>query len=176
MGVHVPFNPEDYKPKHTQTVRRENWPDDWRVGLLSPDPNNPRPVFSPPPKPRVEPTKENEVDRPVTPVSEVKEVECTPVAEEPERVEDSDTETELAEEEEVFELTSIDDIHVMLSEEDKALDHVGECDQSGRAKKRKAQDEEYKQDGNEERAIIAFEQSPKKRRRTGLRGWLSKVF
>ena len=33
--------------------QRQDLPDEWRVGLLSPDPSNPRPVFSPPPQPQV---------------------------------------------------------------------------------------------------------------------------
>ena len=32
--------------------QRQDLPDEWRVGLLSPDPSNPRPVFSPPPLPQ----------------------------------------------------------------------------------------------------------------------------
>nr|VWO98104.1 Rim9 protein [Ganoderma boninense] len=171
----VSFNPEDLKPKHKQTIRRELWPDDWRVGLLSPDPNNPRPVFSPPPKPSDKPAKEDEIELPVVPVSEAEEVECAPVVEEPEQGEDSDTNTELAEEE-VFELTSIGDIRVPLPDHDAGLEKVNEHDKTMRENKRKAEDEEDEEEGNAERAIAALEQSPKKRRRTGLRGWLSKVF
>lgn len=43
-------------------------------------------------------------------------------------------------------------------------------------KKRKAEEGEDEVEGNEDRTATVYEQSPKKRRRTGLRGWLSEVF
>lgn len=118
----VPFNPLDFKPKYSPRIPKENWSDEWRVGLLSPDPSNPRPVFSPPTKPRDEPKKESNV-LPVS-VPEVKEVECAPAVKEQERAEDADTDTELEEEEQVFEMTSID-IRVMLpgDEADQYVQH-----------------------------------------------------
>ena len=41
-------------------------------------------------------------------------------------------------------------------------------------KKRKSEGGEVEVEGNED--VTVYEQSPKKRRRTGLRRWLSKVF
>ena len=121
MLAAVPFNPSDFQLKHTPRIPKENWPDDWRVGLLSPDPTNPRPVFSPPTKLRDEPAKE-ESSKPLAPVSNAKEeVECTLEVEEQEQAYDGDMDSELEEEEEVFEMTSIDDIRVTLPK-DEALD------------------------------------------------------
>ena len=124
MLAAVPFNPSDFQLKHTPRIPKENWPDDWRVGLLSPDPTNPRPVFSPPTKRSDEPAKE-ESSKPLAPVSNAKEeVECTPEVEEQEQAYDGDMDTELEDEEdeeEVLEMTSIDDIRVTLPK-DEALD------------------------------------------------------
>ena len=120
----VPFNPSDFQLKHTPRISKENWPDEWRVGLLSPDPTNPRPVFSPPTKPRDEPAKE-ESSKPLALISNVKEeVEYVPEVEEQEQAYDGDMDTELEDEEdeeEVLEMTSIDDIRVTLPK-DEALD------------------------------------------------------
>ncbi|KAI1785204.1 hypothetical protein LXA43DRAFT_1100548 [Ganoderma leucocontextum] len=169
MGVHVPFKP--FKPRRTPGLRREDMPDEWRVGLLSPDPSNPRPVFSPPTKPRDEPEKVQESGLPLAPAPQGKEVARVTLVEEQEQVDDVDTDTELAEEEEVFEMTSMNDIHVGLPE-DGALVHVDEGEKTVREKKRKAEEE-----GEEENIMTTLEQSPKKRRRTSFRGWLlGKVF
>ncbi len=119
----VPFEP--FKPRQrTPGPRKERWHDEWRVGLLSPDPSNPRPVFSPPTKPRDERTKENDSGEPPAPTSEEKAVECASVVEEQEQVDDGDTDTELAEEEEVFGMTSINDIRVTLPEDEAQDQYV----------------------------------------------------
>ncbi|KAM5542942.1 hypothetical protein V8D89_003326 [Ganoderma adspersum] len=172
MGVHVPFNLSDFQLKHTPRISKENWPDEWRVGLLSPDPKNPRPVFSPPTKPCDEPAK-GEPSKPLAPVSDVKDVACAPEVEEQEQAYDGDTDTDL-EEDEVFEMTSIDDIRVTLPRDETPY-YIDEGDKTV-CKKRKAEEGGDEAEGNEDSTITVYEQSPKKRRRTGLRGWLSKVF
>ena len=140
MLASVPDEPPPKPRARTPGPRRDDWPgDEWRVGLLSPDPNNLLPVFSPPAKPRDEPAKEKEEGQPVAPKSQEKEqekessqlaapvpgeeIECALVADEQEQeqVSGEDTDTESAEEDEVFEMTSMDNIRVTLPE-DKAAD------------------------------------------------------
>ena len=136
----VPDEPPSKPRARTPGPCRDDWPGDvWRVGLLSPDPNNPLPVFSPPTKPRGAPAEEKgkeedrdkEEDRPVAPAldekvsgqpvapeSEEKEVDCAPVVGGQEQADDGDTDTESAEEDAVFEMTSMDNIRVTLPEDD----------------------------------------------------------
>ena len=105
--------------------QRQDLPDEWRVGLLSPDPSNPRPVFSPPPQLQVatkgssgavvsEAGGQKSLSQ-VLVSAEVKvgvQVLATTVEEA------GGEETDLAEEEEVYEMTSMDNIVLGLDEEE----------------------------------------------------------
>ena len=148
MLASVPDEPPSKLRARTPGPCRDDWPGDkWRVGLLSPDPDNPPPVFSPPNKPRGAPADDKDKDKdketgwPVAPALDEK-VSGRPAALEPEKreveyapavggrkqgqeqVSGGDTDTESAEEDEVFEMTSMDNIRVTLPEYEAAARYV----------------------------------------------------